>query len=385
MTRTAAAPGRKPPGPAAKRRLPALLRRRARLSLDERAALGLWGAAHVTLLVLAWAAAWVYRGVNAHAPLTGVFEHWDAVWLRNIAQFGYFSPHSMADNTAFFPGYPAVLAAAHLVLRNWVLAELAVPAVAGCFAVVSLTRLAGSRRAVLYLITMPAAIFLMVGYAETLFLALAIPAWRSAVMGRWWRAALLAGLAGLVRPDALYLIPALAVMALTGPRGHRLTSALKVGCALAGPLAYEVYLTVHSGWDTWRKANQAGWDLHLATPLSALKTSWWAAFRHPFSAAVAFEHQLELGAMAVMVLVTLAFLACHRWPEAAYCGLAAVSLGTQTWYQTGPRTVLVLFPIYVALAAVDARRPWIRSAYLSVAAPLAVVVGLLFLAYQWAG
>ena len=39
----------------------------------------------------------------------------------------------------------------------------------------------------LYLITMPAAIFLMVGYAECLFLALAIPAWRSAIRGRWWR------------------------------------------------------------------------------------------------------------------------------------------------------------------------------------------------------
>jgi hypothetical protein len=384
VTGTAVAPGRKPPGPAAKRRL-ARLRGRARLNLDERAALGMWGAAHGSLLVLAWAAAWVYGTSPAHAPLTGVFEHWDAVWLRNIAQFGYFSPHSMADNTAFFPGYPAVLAAAHLVLRNWVLAELAVPAVAGCFAVVSLTRLAGSRRAVLYLLTMPAAVFLMVGYAEALFLALAIPAWRSAVMGRWWRAALLAGLAGLVRPDALYLIPALAVMALTGPRGHRLASALKACCALAGPLAYEVYLTVHSGWDTWRKANQAGWDLHLAAPVSALKTSWRAAFGHSFSAAAAFEHQLELGAMAVMVLATLAFLACRRWPEAVYCGLAAVSLGTQTWYQTGPRTVLMLFPICVALAAVDARRPWIRSAYLSVAAPLAVVVGLLFLAYQWAG
>jgi hypothetical protein len=365
---TAVAAGRQPPDPVAGRGLPAMLRRRARLNLDERAALGMWAAAHVTLLVLAWAAAWVYRASPDHAPLTGVFEHWDAVWLRNIAQFGYFSPHSMADSTAFFPGFPLVLAAAHLVLRNWVLAELAVSAVAGCFAVVSLTRLAGSRRAVLYLVTMPAAIFLMVGYAEALFLALAIPAWRSAVMGRWWRAALLAGLAGLVRPDALYLIPALAVMALTGPRGHRLANAVKACSALAGPAAYEVYLTVH-----------------LATPLSALKTSWWAAFRHPFSAAVAFEHQLELGAMAVMVLATLAFLAFRRWPEAVYCGLAAVSLGTQTWYQTGPRTVLMLFPICVALAAADARRPWIRYAYLSVAAPLAVLVGLLFLAYQWAG
>ena len=102
----------------------------------------MWAAAHVALLVLAWAAAWVYRATPGHAPLTGVFEHWDAALLRNIAQYGYFSPHSMADNTAFFPGYPMMLAAVHLVLRNWVLSELVVSGVAGCFAVVSLTRLA---------------------------------------------------------------------------------------------------------------------------------------------------------------------------------------------------------------------------------------------------
>jgi hypothetical protein len=356
-----------------------------KLSLDERAALGMWAAAHLSLFVLAWAAAWVYRSTPDHAPLTGVFEHWDANLLRNIAQYGYFSRHSMANSTVFFPGYPMVLAAAHLILRNWVLSELVVSGVAGCFAVVSLSRLAGGRRAVLYLLTMPAAVFLMVGYTECLFLALAIPAWRAATRGRWWSAALLAGLSGLVRPDALFLIPALAVMALTGPRGQRLANAAKCCCAVAGPLAYEIYLTVHTGWDTWRKANQAGWDLHLVTPVQALKTTWWAAFRHPFSAAYSFEFQLELAAMAVMILATLAFLLWYRWPEAVYCGLAALTLGTQTWYQTGPRTLLMLFPVWVALAGLDARRPWVRYAYLSVSAPLAAVVGLLFLAGQWAG
>ena len=355
------------------------------LSSEDRAALGMWAAAHLALFTLAWAAAWVYRTTPSHAPLTGVFEHWDAVRLRNIAQYGYFSPHSKANNAAFFPGYPMVLAVARLILRNWVLSELIVSAVAGCFAVVSLARLAGSRRAVLYLLTMPAAIFLTVGYAECLFLALAVTAWHAATRGRWWRAALLAGLSGLVRPDALFLIPALTVMALTGPRGQRLANAAKSCCALAGPLAYEIYLTVHTGWDTWRKVNQAGWDLHLVTPVSALKTTWWAAFRHPFSAAYSFEFQLELAAMAAMVLATLAFLWWHRWPEAVYCGLAALALGTQTWYQTGPRTLLLLFPVWVALAGLDARRPWVRYVYLSVCAPLAAVLGLLFLAYQWAG
>ena len=360
-----------------------------RLSADDRAALGIWAAAHIVLLVLAWAAAWAFRSATAHAPLTGGFEHWDAFLLRNIAQHGYFGSHSIKNNAAFFPGYPLTLAATHLVLRNWVLAELLVPAVAGCFAVVSLARLAGGRRAVLYLVTAPAAIFLMVGYAETLFLAFAIPAWHEASRGRWWRAALLAGLAGLTRPDGLFLIPALALMALLQrgrPARARVTNAVIASLSLLGPLAYELYLRAETGsWTTWQKAEQTGWDVHLTSPVQALKTTWWAAFRHPFAAGTAFEFQLELAAMAAMVLATLAFAAWRRWPEAVYCGLAAVALGTSTWYISCPRALLVLFPVWIALARLDRRWPWVRYAYLSVSAPIAVILGLLFLSGQWAG
>lgn len=359
---------------------------RPRLSPDDWAALGMWGAAHLALFVLAWAAAWVYRTTPSHAPLSGVFEHWDAILLRNIAQYGYFSPHSFANNIVFFPGYPLALAGVHLILRNWVLSGLAVSAVAGCFAVVSLARLSGGRRAVLYLLTAPAAIFLMVGYADCLFLAFAIPAWHAATRGRWWRAALLAGLSGLVRPDAVFMIPALVVMALLGTRGSRLANATKACCAFAGPAAYEIYLLVHTGiWDAWARAKQSGWDLHLVTPIQALKTTWWGAFEHPYSAAFAFGVQLELATMAVMLVATLAFLWWRRWPEAVYCGLATVALGMQTWYQSCPRTLLVLFPVWVALAGLDARWPWVRYVYLGISVSLAVVIGLLFLTYQPVG
>jgi hypothetical protein len=373
-------------------------RKLAGLDADDRAALGLWVAAHLALLVLAWAAAWSFRTSVAHAPLTGGFEHWDAILLRNVAQYGYFGAHSTANNVAFFPGYPLLLAVAHLLLRNWVLSELVVSGVAGCFAVVSLARLANGRRAVLYLLTTPAAIFLMVGYTETLFLALAIPAWHAATRGRWWRAAALAGLSGLVRPDALFLIPALVLMALLQPAGSsageqpprparsRLACAATMCCASAGPAAYEIYLKITTGsWLAWSRAMQAGWDLHFTSPVQTLKTTWWAAFKHAFGAGTAFEFQIELGAMAVMVLAVVAFALSQRWPETVYCGLAAVALGTSTWYQGCPRTLLVLFPVFVALAGLSSRRPWIAYVYLGISAPLAVVLGMMFLSGQWAG
>ncbi len=124
------------------------------LSADDCGALGMWAGAHLALFVLAWAAAWVYRTTPGHAMLTGVFEHWDAVHFM-IAQYGYFSPHSIVNDVAFFPGYPMTLAAVHLILRSWVLSELVVSAVAGNFVVVSLTRLAGGGAPVLYLLTAP--------------------------------------------------------------------------------------------------------------------------------------------------------------------------------------------------------------------------------------
>jgi hypothetical protein len=392
---------------AAVRGLPAACWRR--LDSGDRAALGLWASAHLALFVLAWAAAWVYRGDPSHAPLTGAFDHWDAGRLRNIAQYGYFSPNTMPNNVIMFPGFPLTLAVAHLVLRNWTLSELVISGIAGCFAMVSLSRLARNRRAVLYLLTTPAAIFLMVGYAECLFLALAIPAWRAATKGRWWRAVVLAGLSGLVRVDAVFLILALAVMALTGPlaqlppsqdlREHdlldpvwdhpvwqRLGNAVKCCCAFAGPLAYEIYLRVRTGtWNAWASANQAGWGLHTVTPVQALKATYWVAFQHPFDAGTAFEYQLEIAVEAVMLLAALAFLCWRRWPEAVYCGLPAVVIGTQTFYQSGPRTLLLLFPVCVALASLEPRRPWLSYLYFGISTPLAAVMGLLFLAGQWTG
>jgi hypothetical protein len=95
--------------------------------------------------------------------------------------------------------------------------------------------------------------------------------------------------------------------------------------------------------------------------------------------------QLELATMAAIGLATLAFLCWRRWPEATYCGLAVLALGTQTWYQSCPRTLLVLFPVWIALARLATHRPWVPYVYFGLSAPLAAVVGLLFLTYQWTG
>jgi hypothetical protein len=357
----------------------------ARLSAADRAALAYWAAAHVAVLVMAWAAAWEFRPGRTHAPLLGGFSNWDVAWYENIAAHGYFSPASKPDSAAFFPGYPAVLAAAHLVVRDWSLAGVLVSAVAGCFAVVSLSRLGGSR-AVLALLVMPAAVFLATGYSEALFLALAIPAWLAATRGHTGRAALLAGLAGLVRPDGVFLTLALAVMAATGPRGQRARNAAVTLTGLAGPAAYEVYLRACTGsWTAWQAAQRAGWDMHLAWPWQTWKTTWWAAFGHPFAGSYSWEFQLEIAAFAAALAATVVFGVLRRWPEAVYCGLAVIAVGTQTWYEAVPRTLLLLFPVAAGTAALAARYRWLAYVLLPACVPAAVILGVAYLSGQWAG
>jgi hypothetical protein len=68
-----------------------------------------------------------------------------------------------------------------------------------------------------------------------------------------------------------------------------------------------------------------------------------------------------------------------------YCGLAVFALGTQTWYQSVPRTLLVMFPIWAALAGFTRERPWAAAVYLGVSGSLAAVLALLYLGGRWAG
>jgi hypothetical protein len=370
----------------------------SRLDHEDRRALGLWGLMHVVLFMLVYAVAWTTSGTSAHKPLLGGLQQWDSVLLSEIAEHGYYGPGSTPHNAAFFPGYPLALALVHLLVRNWIASGLLVSLAAGCFVVVGITRLAGSSRAALYLLTAPVAVFLTVGYSESLFLAFAIPAWSAGRAGRWLRCGVFASLAAFTRPDGIFLLVALAVMALTFPlggtrsiavQGHvrtRLSALSAVALGLIGPLIYELYLYAHTHrWSAWADAQEAGWAMHYVGPWQALKTSYWGAFEHPFGAEFGFMEQLEIVCIAVLLAATIGFAVRRRWAEAAYCAMAVFGVGTQTWYQAAPRTLLVIFPVWIALAQYARTRPWASATYLALSGSLATLIGVLYLAGQWAG
>lgn len=358
----------------------------ARLDHRDRAAIGVVVGSHAALAVIAYCSAWLEGANSSHLPLTRGYQQWDANLYVNYAQHGLFSGASAPNNAAFLPGFPLLLAAAHLIVRNWLAAALLVALVADLFTAVLLNRMAGSTRAALFLCAAPAAVFLCVGYSEPVFLAFAVGAWYAAERGRWPLAAVLAGLAGLSRIEGFALIPALMVLALANPAGKRLRALIYSAWALVGPLMYELYLKDSTGsWDTWQQANRKGWNLWADWPWNALKTTWQGAYEYrDGSGSYAWSFQLELVCTIAAAVLVLVLLWQRSWAQACYCGLVLASMVFANSQQGADRGLLICFPLYLVLARAAERRPWTGNAYLWLSAPVAVILAFLYTAGSWA-
>ncbi|WP_345393096.1 hypothetical protein [Nonomuraea salmonea] len=78
-------------------------------------------------------------------------------------------------------------------------------------------------------------------------------------------------------------------------------------------------------------------------------------------------------------------LVLRRWSEAVYTGLQAAALMTSAYYLSIPRSLLLWFPLWVLVARVATRRPWLFVLYLLISGPLMLVNTARFLSGAWAG
>lgn len=372
------------------------------LTASDLAALRIWLVTRSAVLALTWPAAFVMRG-SAKSPQgwLSMWQQWDAVRLASIAQYGYFGPpgRALPDQVAFFPGYPFALDVAHFLVRQWTVSGLLVSFLAGGVAVVALSRIAelgyqprgdeqraSGASAALFMVVSPAAIFLAAGYSESLFLALALTSWLAARNQRWVLAVLLAGGASFVRINGLFLCVALAIEILRRADDRRLRALAMFIPALAPLAGYELYLHARTGdWLAWVHAEKHGWQRQLTDPVDTFKTAWTAGFAHEFSAPVNFVFQLEVLAVLIGVVTTVGLLVWRRWAEAVYVGLTIATLATSIWYESVPRALLLLWPIWCGLAMLAARWRLVGQVYLAVSIPISAVIGLLFLSGNWAG
>jgi hypothetical protein len=343
-------------------------------------------------------------GSAKHAPtMLSRWQQWDWAYYLHIARDGYFTGPGAngaptTDNReAFFPGFPLLLRGVHdVLLPNWTAAGLLISFAAGAVAVLALARIArpylpgdgGGTDAVLFLLLSPCAVFLAAGYTEALFLALALPCWLAARKGNWPLAAVLACAATAVRVSGLFLAAALLVHFLTCGRAVRGSWWRLPWLALPAlpALGYTWYLDARTGdWMAWKHAEERGWYRQFHSPWQAWGHTWDAAFSHAQSTPYAVLFQGELVAMVVGVALLGLLLWRRQWPEAAYLGLTLWALGTSYWYMSIPRATLLWWPLWVLLARWGARRPWLKTAYVAICAPLMTVLTVAFTSGRWAG
>jgi hypothetical protein len=336
--------------------------------------------------------------------VTDLWARWDSDFFLRIAQDGY--DRSAA---AFHPLYPALLAGlARILFGHYVLAGVVVSLVAALGSFVLLHRTAeerlgaeGARRTVLYLAVFPMALFLQAVYSESLFLFLALAAFALAERRRFAVAGVLTGLAILTRAAGLALLPALALLAWRSRERLRAIA----GIALAIPIAAAYPLLL---WqqvdDPWAFAHaQDRWHRHLsaAGPLGGIWNGLVAGWHGLEQFVVGHGTNVSgtspmhaaaenVQALAFLVLfVALTIVAWRRF-GAPYGLFAAVSLAIPLSYPSSrwpllslPRFGLVIFPLFLALAAVTAGRPRLHTAVVACSALLLGVAVVQWALWQW--
>jgi len=343
--------------------------------------------------------------------MTDVWARWDSVFFLRIAEHGYNGLSRSA--TAFFPLYPATVGVLGRVLfGHYVLAGILVSLAAGLGAFVLLDRLAeprlgaeGARRAVLYLAVFPTALFLQAVYSESLYLLFCLAAFLFAERGRFLPAGVAAGLALLTRPVGIALLPALALLAWRSRDARGALSRLAVAPALFA--VYPLVLWRQRG-DPWEFLDAQGiWTRHLsaAGPFGGiwdgLRAGWagmqqlasgshthayWPAAEGTDPLRVAAINLECLGALALFTV--LAVVAWRRF-GAPYGLFSVLSLAIPLSYPSErwpllslPRFGLVVFPLFMALAALGGR-PRAHVAIVSISSLFLGVAVTQWALWQW--
>ena len=327
--------------------------------------------------------------VTQGRTLADMADQWDVEHFTSLATVGYLG---RADGTlmAFFPGLPALLRLGLAVgIPIWV-TGVVISTVCSYLAASALARLGGPLAAVAWLFA-PTAVFTVVPYTESLFCAAAFWAWERARSDRWAAAAVLAAVACTVRVSGLFLIGALAVLALTSAgrwseRGRRLLWLAIPATVLAAFVLYLYSLT--GSWTAWYTAQSTGWARTLTPP--------WDAFWHTVDAArpgATPDHPLwppvfaaEIVAMALGVVVVGWCLGRRLWAEASWVAIQVLAFSISYWFMSVNRAILLWFPLWMMVAQWGSwrpERPVARSAHRVAVGLLIGLSTLLMLIWGW--
>lgn len=312
---------------------------------------------------------------ESESPLVDLPARWDTGWYVGLASGGYrWSPETQRfQNVAFFPAWPLTLRAAAWTLRvprtsaawAWVGVGLAFALhLCGLYVLWRLVAETYTREiadaTLLLAVSYPFAIFFCLPYTESLFLLAAVGAFFGAARRRWALCAAFGLVAGLTRPNGLFLSASLGLVCLgwrvlqagratpiAGWRAWGAASAPAVGTAL-----YSTYVWRLTGHPLAWMTAQDTWGRTFRTPITLvgevvgrMQAEGVLGYvgRYPYDA---LNLAALIGALALLWLVTRTL----GLPSAAFVALNTVLPVMAGGLPSMGRYTAVLFPVAVVLA-----------------------------------
>jgi hypothetical protein len=337
--------------------------------------------------------------------LASGFLNWDAAHYLSVAEHGY---RTVAD-APWFPLQP-LLDKAFAEVLGFPNAAIAVSWVAFGFAAWGIldvaTRLTSRRAAIaatLLFAWNPVSVFLVAGYAQSLFVALTTWSLRFCLERRWVAAAVLAGAASATLPQGALTGVVVVVGILLAERGVRRIFLAAV-CGVVsewGLIGYLLYNRAHFGNPLeFEKSAAAYWHDKLTYPYHIFFVDLRQLSDHGMRALFTTDFILlvdALATLAALAAVVVAVVACtrdRRWvlPTLFLIMTALLNVSvTSAWGEVGEaRFISSIVTVYLAAAYVfyriarRSRRPVeLVGAVLLLSAGLAVYIEVQFHMVYW--
>lgn len=310
---------------------------------------------------------------------------WDSFWYVDIAKNGYhIEPNNTLANIVFFPLYPflihstAPLVGGNFVLAGWILSTLFLTG-----AVIVFYKLLQEFHPTIdpetptfYLLIFPTAFFLNAVYTESLFLFLSLLTFYYALKGRFNIAGIFGLLAALTRVTGILLfVPVL--WEFFRRHGVRKMFSFSFLPTLLIPLGTFLFFLYHYF---------AFGDFLL---FLKVESAWGRAFQFNKNHFLLFSHPSAANFFLDIIFSAFALIAVYhvfkqKWVSYGLYILATlgVVLSTGTLMSIG-RYILVLFPIYIALATI--RSHHFEKIYTMGSLLLLALNVTLFVNWYWAG
>jgi len=327
-------------------------------------------------------------------PLTALgraWDHWDAQHYLYLATHGYSATGDARNLIAFFPLYPALIsaiAATGLPART---AALLISNVAGVVAAILLYEVArqdlrenAAFRAAAFFVVFPTAYFLLIGYTEALFCALAFGAVLATRRQRWLLAGMLGGLAAAARLTGLALLPFLVIELVDARHALRAIwqALLAPALIVLGFLTYLLTnLLVLGDAFAFVSVQRQHWSHSLSAPwvgfADAIRGIGW---RVPWEKLTVGGGE-AVGGIAAYATTILSWLRL-RPSDAAYATVLTVMVTFLPFWLSIPRYLLAMYPLFLLVGRIGQR--WIYLPMVVVSFVALLIFGLAFGRGYWA-